>query len=79
MPSAPQSFKKNDMARMVRAAQAAGLRITGVTLEGAAGRVVLQVGAAPQPDGGEQQQNEWDEAYGPKTSEVRKVGAKPRR
>jgi hypothetical protein len=54
MPSRAVNFKKTDMQRMVRAAQAAGLRITGVVLEGS--KVVLRVDetTASEP-------NPWDE------------------
>jgi hypothetical protein len=40
-PGSRQNFRKTDTARMIRAAQDAGLRITGITLD--RNRVVLQV------------------------------------
>jgi Mrp family chromosome partitioning ATPase len=47
MPSRPQNFKKSDTQRLIRAAEEAGLKITGVVLD--AGRVILQVGDSETP------------------------------
>jgi hypothetical protein len=77
MPSGPQNFKKTDAARLIRTAEEAGLKISGLILD--AGRVILKIGDAPLDNNGGEQQNEWDESYGTQTSEIRPSGSKPKR
>jgi len=55
MSTGKHTFRHNDAARLIRAAQAAGLTVRGVTLDGR--KVTLEVDGGKAPDSGA---NPWD-------------------
>ena len=59
MSTGRHSFKHNDAARLIRAVEAAGKKITGVTLKD--GAVTVLVGGAPHSASGNDKINPWDD------------------
>ena len=58
MSTGRHSFKHNDAARLIRAVEAAGKKITSVTLED--GKVTVLVDGAPPAAGDNGKVNPWD-------------------
>ena len=67
MSTGRHSFKHNDAARLIRAVEAAGKTVTGVTLRN--GEVTVLVDGA-QPAAGDSR-NEWDDDDGKGPTEIR--------
>jgi len=61
MARGPCTFRQRDVARLVRAATAAGLRVSGVRVDVKAGTIEVVTGESPRQDSkGDGGGNEWD-------------------
>jgi hypothetical protein len=59
MSTGPHRFKLSESARLIRAAQAAGLRVTGVTLDGSKITVLVDDGDRPTSEKSHDEVENW--------------------
>ena len=60
MSRGPCKFRQRDVARLVRAATAAGLHVTGIRVD-KSGAIEVVTGQTPVQDSGDHGGNEWDD------------------
>ena len=61
MSRGPLTFRQGDVARLVKAAKAAGLCVSGVRVDTRAGTIEVVTGGLPRQDlTAAREQNEWD-------------------
>ena len=64
MSRSPRTFKQRDVARLVRAATSAGLRVSGVKVDVIKGTIEVVFGEPPVPDSLDRELAEFEARHG---------------